>query len=249
MLAVAHLSLRFGGVTALNDVTLAFASGEVTGLVGPNGAGKTTLFNAITGLARASAGSVTFGDRDITALKPQQIARLGLARSFQHTRIAQQLTVLENVMLACPAVTDQLLSMTFLSGKRLRRLRQDAEQHLAMVGLAAIAGRRTDRLSFGEQRLVMIACLLASGAHTLLLDEPTGGIDLASRTRVLELVLALRKLGRTVVLIEHNLDVIRGTADRVVFLAQGQVMAIGAAADIEADPALASLYFGTRAYA
>ena len=207
------------------------------------------MFNAITGVSRATSGTITFGERDISGLTPHQVARLGIIRSFQQTRIAQELTVLQNVMLACPAVTDRLLTMMFMSPRRLRQLRQEAEQHLAMVGLEAIAAARTGRLSFGEQRLVMIACLLAAGAHTLLLDEPTGGIDPASRARVLDLVLQLRTLGRTVVLIEHNLDVIRGTADRVVFLAQGQVLAIGSAADIESSPALAKLYFGSGTHA
>ncbi len=249
MLEVRSLGKRFGGITALDDVTLTFPAGKVTGLVGPNGAGKTTLFNAITGLLRPSAGAVLMDGRDVTFSPPQRMARLGIGRSFQHTRIAQKLTVLQNVLLANPAVNDRVLPMMLLSRARLKELHAEARSHLELVGLGQVAERRTDQLGFGEQRVAMIAALIASGARTLLLDEPTGGIDPAARGRILDLVLKLRDLGRTVVLIEHNLDVIRGTSDDVVFLAQGRVMARGTAAEIEADPALASLYFGASVHA
>jgi branched-chain amino acid transport system permease protein len=245
MLEVAHLGKRFGGVAALEDVTIAFAPGEVTGLVGPNGSGKTTLFNVITGLLRASVGAVTLDGVDIGAERPQRIARRGIGRSFQHTRIVQNLSVRDNIVLALPQVTDGVLAMMALRRRGLRALYDLADGHLAMVGLEAVADRPASRLSYGEQRVAMIACLLASGARILLLDEPTGGIDPAARGRVLDLVIKLRGLGRTVVLIEHNLDVIRGAADRVVFMAEGRVLASGTAAEIEADPALARLYFGT----
>ncbi len=150
------------------------------------------------------------------------------------------------MVLANPAVTDGVLPMMLLSRARLTQLLEEARSHLELVGLGSLADRRTDQLGFGEQRMAMIACLVASGARTLLLDEPTGGIDPAARGRILDLVLKLRDLGRTVVLIEHNLDVIRGTSDEVVFLAQGRVMAAGTAAGVEADPALALLYFGAK---
>ncbi len=249
MLEVRHLSKRFGGITALDDVSLSFPPGKVTGLVGPNGAGKTTLFNAITGLTRLSGGNVLMAGRDVTGSPPHLMARLGVGRSFQHTRIAQKLTLLQNVMLASPAVTDRVLPMMLLSRQRLSQWRAEARAHLELVGLGTVADRRTDQLGFGEQRVAMIACLVASGARTLLLDEPTGGIDPAARGRILDLVLKLRDLGRTIVLIEHNLDVIRGTSDEVVFLAQGRVMARGTAAEIEADQALARLYFGAKLHA
>ena len=246
MLQVAHLSKRFGGVAALDDVTIAFPPGEVTGLVGPNGAGKTTLFNVITGLLRASIGAVTLDGTDIGRRRPQHIAQLGIGRSFQHTRIVQTLSVRENVLLALPQVTGGVLPMMALGRARLRRLRDTADGYIALVGLDAVADRRASRLSYGEQRVAMIACLVASGARILLLDEPTGGIDPAARGRILDLVLKLRGLGRTVVLIEHNLDVIRSASDRVVFMAEGRVMATGTASEIEADPALTRLYFGAK---
>ena len=147
MLEVRHLSKRFGGITALDDVTLAFPSGQVTGLVGPNGAGKTTLFNAITGLTRLSAGTVVMDRNDVTGSPPQRMARLGIGRSFQHTRIAQKLTVLENVLLANPAVTHQAVKMMLLSRARRAALRDEARAQLELVGLGPVADRRFSQVT------------------------------------------------------------------------------------------------------
>ena len=230
-------------------MTLTFAQGAVTSLVGPNGAGKTTLFNAITGLIRPTAGRVFLGAADVTGRPPHAIARLGIGRGFQHTRILQQLTVLQNVQLALPEVSDRVLAMAALSAARRERLRDDARRHLVEAGLADVADRPAHMLGYGEQRAVMIACRVASGARILLLDEPTSGIDPGARGRILSLVRTLRDGGRTILLIEHNLDVIRGASDQVVFMAEGRVRAIGTAAEIESDPELTTLYFGGAVHA
>jgi ABC-type branched-subunit amino acid transport system ATPase component len=244
MLVLENLAKHFGGLQAVAGVTYAFPQGRITGLIGPNGAGKTTIFNMITGLVRPSAGRVTFDGRDITGLAPHRVARLGLGRTFQQTRIFLQLSVLENAVLALPTVTHAIhRSLAFTAAKQ-RRLESQALESLALFGLGDLARRPAGALSYGEQKVVMLACLLSSGARTLLLDEPTGGIDPSAREGVLTGVLKLRDLGRTIVLIEHNLDVVRGACEDVVFLAEGRVLAHGTPAEIEADARLTRLYFG-----
>jgi ABC-type branched-subunit amino acid transport system ATPase component len=249
MLSIENLSRSFGGVLAVDGATASFAPGTVTGLIGPNGAGKTTIFNLVTGLVAPTGGRVVHDGQDITGLRPYQVARKGIGRTFQHTRIVRDLTAGENVMLANPALTPSIIRMVGLSRQRRREFAGEAESWLDRVGLAGRAGERGADLSYAEQKLVMLACLLASGARTLLLDEPTAGLDPESRRRIVETVASLRDPGTTIVLVEHNLDVVRGLCDRIVFLAEGRVLAEGTPAEIESDPRLASLYFGGGGHA
>jgi branched-chain amino acid transport system permease protein len=244
MLVLEQLAKHFGGLQAVADVTYSFPERRITGLIGPNGAGKTTIFNMITGIVRPSAGRVIFNGRDITGLAPHRVARLGLGRTFQQTRIFLQLTVLENAVLALPYVTHAIYRSLAFTASKQRALQAQAMDSLSLLGLGDLARRQAGELSYGEQKVVMLACLLSSGAHTLLLDEPTGGIDRSAREGVLASVLKLRDLGRTIVLIEHNLDVVRGACEEVVFLAEGRVLAHGTPAEIEADTRLTRLYFG-----
>lgn len=244
LLAVNAVTCRFAGVTAVDGVTADFPPGRITGLVGPNGAGKTTLFNVITGVVPATEGRIFFEGADITGRRPHAVARLGIGRTYQHTRIFHQMTVLENVMLALPEVSDGLARAFITTRAQRRRLAEQALDHLRFLGLDALAPARGSALSYAEQKLVMFACLIASGARMLLLDEPTAGIDPAARQGIIAAVGRLRAAGKTIILVEHNLDVVRGSCDRVVFLAQGRVLAIGTAAEIEADAELSAIYFG-----
>jgi branched-chain amino acid transport system permease protein len=243
-LSLVGVTRRFGGHTAVNNVTCDFPRGQITGLVGPNGAGKTTLFNLVTGILRPTAGRIFLNGVEVTGRQPFAIARLGVGRTYQQTRIFHRLTVLENVMLALPAVSDSLVRAFITSRAQRRRLEDAAMEHLRFIGLDGRARQLGGALGYAEQKLVMLACLLASGSAVLLLDEPTAGIDPAARQGIIDAVAQLRGAGKTIVLVEHNLDVVRGCCDRVVFLAQGQVLAIGTAAEIEADPRLSQLYFG-----
>lgn len=244
MLRIEDLSQSFGGVRAVDGATASFAPGTVTGLIGPNGAGKTTIFNLISGLIVPTRGRVFHENTDITGLRPFQVARQGIGRTFQHTRIVLDLTATENVMLASPSLNSSLSGMMLMPSSKRRRLAVDAAVWLARVGLGGREGERGSDLSYAEQKLVMLACLLASGARTLLLDEPTAGLDPGSRRRIVETVAGLRAPAVTIVLVEHNLDVVRGLCDRIVFLAEGRVIAEGTAAEIEANPDLSALYFG-----
>jgi branched-chain amino acid transport system permease protein len=244
VLRLDHLSCRFGGLLALNDVTIEFETGRITGLIGPNGAGKTTLFNLVTGFIRPTVGAVYLDGDLLTGRRPHEIARAGVGRTFQQTRIFLKLSLIENAVLALPQVSDRI-GRAALGGAATRKAwEEQAMENLKFVGLAEDAIRPAASLGYGEQKLAMFACLLSSGASTLLLDEPTAGIDPAARRRILDTVVRLRELGKTIVLIEHNLDVVRGSCDSVVFLAEGCVLAVGTAAEIESDPRLTLLYFG-----
>ena len=245
MLRLDKLVKQFGGLTAINDVSLSFQPGEIVGLIGPNGAGKTTLFNLITGMIAPTSGRVFLGQRDITGMRPHRVARLGVGRTFQQTRIFHDLKVIDNVVLARPEV-DGSLARALTTGAALKQAwARDALAQLDYLGMAGHAQEYGGDLSYAEQKLVMFACLLASGASTLLLDEPTAGLDPSSHHGMIQTVTRLRRPGSTVVLIEHNLDIVRGCCDRVVFLAEGTEKAVGTTAEVERSPELRDLYFGT----
>lgn len=245
MLRLNKLTKSFGGLTAINDVSITFQPGEIVGLIGPNGAGKTTLFNLITGVLPPTQGRVFFGERDITGMRPHRVARLGIGRTFQQTRIFHDLKVVDNVVLARPEVNGGLARALCTLPAVKRAWAQEAIAHLAFLGLADRAQEYGGDLSYAEQKLVMFACLMASGATTLLLDEPTAGLDPTSHLGMIDTVTRLRRPGTTIVLIEHNLDIVRGCCDRVVFLAEGAVKAVGTTDEVERSPELRDLYFGT----
>ena len=245
-LALDNLQKSFGGLLAVRGTTFEARPGEILGLVGPNGAGKTTIFNMITGIVRPSAGRVLLDDRDITNMATHRVGRLGIGRTFQHTRIFHHLKVVDNIVLARPEVSDSLAGALMVGLARRRQWRDEAYAHLAGMGLDKIADEFGGDLSYAEQKLVMFACLSAGGANVFLLDEPTAGLDMQSQQMIIEVVKNLRGPGRTVVLIEHNLDVVRGCCDRVVFLVQGKVVASGTPAEVETDPSLRDLYFGSK---
>jgi ABC-type branched-subunit amino acid transport system ATPase component len=235
----------FGGLIAVRGVTAEINPGEIVGLVGPNGAGKTTIFNLITGLLKPTSGHILLDDRDITGLAPYRIARLGIGRTFQQTRIFHHLRVVDNVVLARSDVNDHLVAALSTTGTIRKRREQAAIGYLSRFGLEARAEEFGGDLSYAGQKLVMLSCLVAGGARILLLDEPTAGLDPSSQKTVIDAVAKLRSPERSIVLIEHNLDVVRGCCDRVLFLAQGEVIATGTPAEVEADPKLRDLYFGT----
>ncbi len=243
-LVLDNLQKRFGGVLAVRGASFAAEPGEIVGLVGPNGAGKTTIFNLITGVLTLDGGTVTLNGRDITHTKPHHAAQLGVGRTFQQTRIFHHLRVYENVVLARPEVDASIWRALTVGRAERARWREEAIGHLETLGIAGLADAYGGDLSYAEQKLVMFVCLIAGGATVLLLDEPTAGLDPSSQNLMIDAVCNLRTPERAVILIEHNLDVVRGCCDRIVFLAQGEVLASGTAADVQADPKLRELYFG-----
>jgi ABC-type branched-subunit amino acid transport system ATPase component len=244
LLETRGLSVSFGGLKAVDDVSLVLRAGIVTALVGPNGAGKTTLFNLITGHLAAHAGDVRWLGRNIRGLPHWRIAREGIGRTFQDLKLFDHMSVIENVL----AVTERdawLWQRGGAVGAGERQAR--AEAALEAVGLADRRHTRALDLAYAERKFLSVARLLASGARLWLLDEPASGLDPRSYERFLTLLRAQLPLGRTICIIEHNLDIVHGIADRIVFLDQGRVLAEGNPKSILSDPNLAAIYFGERA--
>jgi branched-chain amino acid transport system permease protein len=245
ILEVAELSKAFGGLQAVNRMTLGLAEGHITGLIGPNGAGKSTFFNLVTGFLQPDGGKVHYRGRDITGQPPERVTAQGIARSWQDIRLFRRMTVLDTVRVAQPAQRGEniLFALSpYQGGTGEAHLR--AQQWLDFVGLTGKDDELAGNLSFAEQKLLSLARILATEADLLLLDEPTSGLDTASIDRILDLIRSMAQQGKTVCIVEHNLDVIRGTADRAFFLAEGQVIASGTPDELFADRRLAEIYFG-----
>jgi len=239
------LTKHFGGIVAVNELSINLREKEITGLIGPNGAGKTTFFNLITGLIPPDKGQVLLREKDVTPLPPHVKTHLGMARTFQELRLFPRMTVLDTVLVARPDQRGENFALAVwpVSAEE-RGHREKAVSYLEFVGLAHKQGELTANLSYAEQKLLSLARLLATEADLLLLDEPTAGLDPNSISSILELIGRLPEQGKTICIVEHNLDVIRHTAHWVCFLAEGTMISEGTPDDIFADPALADIYFG-----
>jgi ABC-type branched-subunit amino acid transport system ATPase component len=248
LLELSGVSKNFGGLKAVSQCTLSLAEGEIIGLIGPNGAGKTTLFNVITGFYSPDAGSVSFSGKDISGLPAHQITNLGIARSFQDLRLFPNMTVVDNVHVARPRQAGENLLWIFLRfGRVSREEKENREKALAFlrfVGLADQAGELAGNLSFAEQKLLSLARLLATEARLILLDEPASGLDSRVMESLFPLVKGLVKFGKTICIVEHNMEVIRSMVDEIVFLNEGRVIARGTPEQIMNAPELAEIYFG-----
>jgi branched-chain amino acid transport system ATP-binding protein len=247
-LHVSGVSKRFGGLQALRDCSFSIGAGKIICLVGPNGAGKTTVFNAITGFLKADSGEVSFKEHRLTGKRPQAIVRLGIARTFQNLRLFNDLSALENVISALPdQFGEEPIGATFRpfrTSRAQKALRDRAAAILSDVGLSARPDDFVRNLSYGEQKLLSIGRVLATGAELLLLDEPTSGLSGDALEAVMALLRRLREQGRSQLVVEHNTRVVQHIADEVLFLHQGHVMAHGQPQTIISDPALAEIYFG-----
>ncbi len=250
MLAVAGLTKHFGGLVAVSRVSFAVSRGQVLSIVGPNGAGKTTLFNLITGLIHPDAGSVSFDDRTVTGWPPHRLAAAGIGRTFQNIRLFRHLNALENVMIgrACRGRSGVLDAI--FGTPRHRAERRDsierAEALLDWVGVGANRFRLPGELPYGDQRRVEIARALALEPKLLILDEPTAGMVASEVHAVIELIARLRESGVTLMLIEHNMNVVMSASDRVVVLNFGEKIAEGTPAEIRANPLVVEAYLGTE---
>ncbi len=242
LLETARLSKDFRGFTAVRDVNLVVRRGDVHALVGPNGAGKTTLFNLLTGFLLPTTGTIAFRGEDITKLGPDQIARRGIARSFQITSLCHQLTLREHVELALQGSTS--LGYRFWRSERLLdRFRDEAMDLLHQVGLAGLAEVQVGTLPYGRKRALELALALALHPELLLLDEPTAGMGVEDVEATVELIRRVRE-GRTVVLVEHNMKVVGSLADRVTILERGAVLVEGPYDEVRADPRVITAYLG-----
>ncbi|WP_243094552.1 ABC transporter permease subunit [Thermus thalpophilus] len=246
VLRVENLKKAFGGLLAVNGVSFALRRGEILALIGPNGAGKSTTFNLITGALAPDGGRVFLFGQEVTGLPPYRIHRLGLGRTFQHPHLFPELSVLENAALGTHARTRAGFLPVLLGLHRKEEARALATAHRALkrVGLESLAWERAERLSVGQQRLLEIARLLASGAEVLLLDEPGAGLRAGEKRELAHLLRALAQEGYTLLLVDHDMDLVMGLADRVVVMNYGEKIAEGTPAEVQKNPLVRAAYLG-----
>jgi branched-chain amino acid transport system ATP-binding protein len=245
MLEITNVSKAFGGLRALKKVNLQVKEKQVCGLIGPNGAGKTTLFNLITGLLPSTEGAIRFLGSELTRRRAHEIVRMGIARTFQNIRLFASMTVMENVMVAqnLRACADATSLVRFGSASE-RRFQEEAESLLKRMGLWEKRKEQSLSLAYGEQRRLEIARALALEPKLLLLDEPAAGMNEAETEDLLERIQEIRHLGKTIFLIEHDMDVVMGICDYIFVLNFGELIAQGIPDDIQANETVIEAYLG-----
>jgi branched-chain amino acid transport system ATP-binding protein len=248
VLVAENVTMRFGGLTAVDSVNFRVNEGEIMGLIGPNGAGKTTFFNCLTGLYLPTSGRVTLNGQ-VLPPKPGKVVRAGMARTFQNIRLFANMTALENVMVGryCRTTTGPLTSI--LRGPKYRRdekaVRERAQELLDFVGLGHTTDSLARNLPYGDQRRLEIARALATDPTLLLLDEPTAGMNPQETRQAEELIFRIRDLGLAIVVIEHDMRFIFNLCDRVLCLVQGRALIEGTPGEVQSDPRVIEAYIGT----
>ncbi len=249
MLQVEGLTMRFGGLTAVDNLSLNVNRGEIVGLIGPNGAGKTTAFNCISGFYRPTAGSVALQGEDVCGRPSHQIARRGLVRTFQNIRLFDAMTVVENLMVAQHSHINTNLLSGLLRTKAYKRSEQQALERamfwLERVGLEDEANREAGTLAYGQQRHLEIARCMVTQPQLLLLDEPAAGLNPNETSKLDQLIVSLRDEQQiTVLLIEHDMALVMGISDQIVVMDQGQYLASGTPAEVRSNEAVIKAYLG-----
>jgi len=248
VLVAENVTMRFGGLTAVDSVNFRVNEGEIMGLIGPNGAGKTTFFNCLTGLYMPTSGRVTLNGQ-VLPPKPGKVVKAGMARTFQNIRLFANMTALENVMVGryCRTTTGPLTSI--IRGPKFKRdekaTRERSQELLDFVGLSHTTEHLARNLPYGDQRRLEIARALATDPKLLLLDEPTAGMNPQETRQAEELIFRIRELGMAIVVIEHDMRFIFNLCDRVLCLVQGKTLIEGTPTEVQSDPRVIEAYIGT----
>jgi ABC-type branched-subunit amino acid transport system ATPase component len=249
-LRVDRVSKRFGGLAALDSVSIRAEPGQITSIIGQNGAGKTTLLNTITQVLPPDSGRVFAGDTELTGLLPHAMPAHGVARTFQQLRIFTRMRAIDNVLIGFQGNRGERLTSLFLHPRTVRMQEasylERAREILADLNLAGVEREEAGDLSYGVQKLISLARVIATDAQILMLDEPTSGLSSDYVDRILAVMKRLRDAGRTVVLVEHDMDVVFDISDRIIVLDHGKLFAEGTPAEIRANAEVRAVYFGSR---
>jgi branched-chain amino acid transport system ATP-binding protein len=250
ILELHDISMQFGGITALKGLSYAVPPGIIQAVIGPNGAGKTTLFHCISGLHQPTSGQIVFDGRQISHQPPHCVAKAGISRTFQHVALFKEMTVLENIMVGCHCRTHSGFWATGLRFPGMRseekRIREKALSHLELVGLSDTAQLHAGTLPLGKQKILEIARALATDPRLVLLDEPAGGLNMRETEELGELIQRICRSGITVMLVEHDMNLVMEVSDLVLVLHYGEFLAVGTPHEIKDRPEVIEAYLGVQ---